>query len=86
MRLDTAAEAQVEFWDAPDAPTFSLTFSAHKGETIAVDKVVGVATSRDAADPVEMALTSALDAAAWWSSGSPDTGWGHEWENADLSR
>jgi kojibiose phosphorylase len=85
MRLDASAETQVEFWDAPDAPTFSLNFSAHKGETIAVEKVVGVATSREAADPVEMALTCALGAPAWAEALEAQIqAWGREWEHADV--
>ena len=42
--------SQSAFWDTQSIPTLSLTFSARRGETITVDKFVGIATSRDTTD------------------------------------
>ncbi|MEH1855624.1 MAG: beta-phosphoglucomutase [Nostoc sp.] len=53
--MDTDAASQVT--DAPGYPTMTMTFSANKGQTIHVEKVVTVFTSQETELPVQAAQT-----------------------------
>ena len=53
--MDTDASLQVT--DAPGYPTMTMTFSANKGQTICVEKVVTVFTSQETELPVQAAQT-----------------------------
>src|SRR5215207_1708755 len=79
------APSQSTFWDAQSVPTLSLTFAARRGESIAVDKLVGIATSRDTTDPVGMAVEHASGAQSWESAfEAHQQAWRQEWERSDI--
>jgi trehalose/maltose hydrolase-like predicted phosphorylase len=77
--------SQTTFWDAQSVPTLSLTFPARRGEAIAVDKLVGIASSRDTADPVDMAVEHATAVQNWESAlEAHQQAWSQEWERSDI--
>lgn len=86
MRLVAShVHTQTTFWDAQSVPTLSLTFPARRGEAIAVDKLVGIASSRDTADPVDMAVDHATAVQNWESAlEAHQQAWGQEWERSDI--
>lgn len=85
MRADSSPRAEIVFWDAPNAPTFDLKSPAHKGRAITVEKIVGVATSRDADDPLKMAIEHAANAPAWDEALDAQTqACGQEWMRSDV--
>ncbi|MFN8386236.1 MAG: glycoside hydrolase family 65 protein [Anaerolineales bacterium] len=86
MRLITSsAPVRSEYWDAKSVPTLSMSFSAKRGEAITVDKMVGIATSRDAAKPVEMAEERVRAAASWESAfEATKQAWVREWNRCDV--
>jgi len=85
MRVKASPRAHVEYWDAPNAPTFNLTFSARNGKAITVDKIVGVATSRDTDDPLKLALEHAANAPAWNKAlMQQEQAWAEEWKRSDI--
>jgi kojibiose phosphorylase len=86
MRVDTSqAPAQAAFWNARSIPTFQLTFPARRGETITVDKFVGIGTSRDTAGPIQMAVDAARSAPSWESAlEAHEQAWSSEWERSDI--
>ncbi len=86
MRLaSNPAPSQFEYWDAQNVPTLRMAFPAKRGETITVDKFVGIATSRDTANPVDMAVEHALLAPGWDSAlEAHQQAWGGEWERSDI--
>jgi kojibiose phosphorylase len=85
MRVDTSPHTKADYWDAANAPTFHLAFSARKGKTVTIDKIVGIATSRDADDPRKMAIKQATDAPAWEQALEAQThAWASEWERSDV--
>ncbi len=86
MRLtSTAAPTRSDYWDVQNVPTLSLSFPARSGETITVDKFVGIATSRDTPDPIRMAVEHAHRARSWDSAlEAHQQAWGREWERCDV--
>ena len=86
MRLITNdTPSQSAFWDAQSIPTLSLTFSANRGQTITVDKFVGIATSRDTTDPVGIAVEHTNAPQSWESAlEAHQQAWGREWERSDV--
>src|SRR5688572_12735607 len=85
MRLMTNdTPSQSTFWDTQSIPTFSLTFNGRRGQTITVDKFVGIATSRDTSDPVQMAVEHANAVQSWASAlEAHQQAWGQEWERSE---
>jgi kojibiose phosphorylase len=62
-----------------------MFFPAKRGETIIVDKFVGITTSRDTANPVEMAVEHAGAAQTWESAlEANQQAWAREWERCDV--
>ncbi len=60
-------------------------FPAKRGETIAVAKFVGIATSRDTQDPVSMAVDHVSTAQNWESAlDAHRQAWAREWERCDI--
>ena len=89
MRLLTSdTPSQFAFWDTQSIPTLSLTFSARRGQTITVDKLVGIATSRDTtnpSDPLHMAVEHANAVQSWESAlEAHQQAWRREWERCDI--
>ncbi len=86
MRLaSNPAPSQFDYWDAQNVPTLRMSFPAKRGETITVDKFVGIATSRDTANPVDMAVEHALLAQSWESAlEAQKQAWRREWERSDI--
>jgi trehalose/maltose hydrolase-like predicted phosphorylase len=86
MRLiPRSASAQIDCWDAQNVPTVRMSFAAKRGESITVEKFVGIATSRDASDPVHLAVEHALAAPGWESAFTAhQQAWDREWERCDI--
>jgi len=86
MRLTSSlTPAQTDDWDVQNAPTLRMSFSATRGETITVDKVVGIATSRDISNPVDMAVEHASAAQSWEAVLELHRqAWDREWERCDI--
>ncbi|HSL44656.1 MAG TPA: glycoside hydrolase family 65 protein [Anaerolineales bacterium] len=86
MRVETShTPVQSDFWNAQSVPTFSLTFPARRGETITLDKFVGIATSRDTSNPVQLAVESAKSPRSWEESvEAHQQAWSREWERSDV--
>jgi len=85
MHLLTNAESSVDYWDAQNVPTLRMSVPAKTGETISVVKFVGIATSRDTEDPVNMAVERASSASDWASGFEAHRqAWSQEWERCDI--
>jgi trehalose/maltose hydrolase-like predicted phosphorylase len=86
MRLNTLpTPLQTDYWDAPNVPTVRMSFPAKRGQTITVEKFVGVATSRDVAVPVDKAVEHALAAQSWETAlEAHRQSWAHEWDRCDV--
>lgn len=73
------------FWDAPGQPTDVLVLKAKAGEDIIIDKLVGIATSRDADNPSALAkahVTALTDWAAAFKANAE--AWAAEWARCDV--
>jgi trehalose/maltose hydrolase-like predicted phosphorylase len=86
MRLIlTSDSSQLDYWDAQNVPTLRMSFPARRGESITVDKFVGIATSRDTADPVRIADEHVRGVQNWDSAlETHQQAWGREWERCDI--
>jgi kojibiose phosphorylase len=85
MRLLSDAESSMDYWDAQNVPTLRMSFAAKPGETISVEKLVGIATSRDTEDPVSMAAGHVSSASDWKSAfDAHRKAWSQEWERCDI--
>ena len=83
--LSTPAAASVAYWDAQNAPTVRLAFSARPDETISVEKFVGIATSRDTQDTISLAVECASAAQSWKSAREAhEQALSEEWERCDI--
>lgn len=87
MRLvSNHAPHEASFWNVESIPTVSQRFMVKRGQTVCVDKFVGIATSRDTADPVKMALEHARTAQSWDSAlEAHQQAWDKEWERTDVT-
>lgn len=86
MRVETShTPLQSDFWNAQGVPTFRSTFAVKSGETVTVDKLVGVATSRDTEDPIRMAVERVRLPQSWESALEAHIqAWESEWERSDI--
>lgn len=86
MRLSSPSETDsAEYWDAQNVPTLRMAFSIKRGETISVDKLVGIATSRDTQDVVDRALEQVRAVQTWESAlEAHRQAWAREWERCDI--
>jgi kojibiose phosphorylase len=85
MRLLTGAESSIDYWDAQNVPTLRMSVPAKPGETISAVKFVGIATSRDTEDPVNMAVERVASASDWESVFEAHRqAWSQEWERCDI--
>jgi kojibiose phosphorylase len=85
MHLLTDAEPSVDYWDAQNVPTLRMSVPAKPGETVSAIKFVGIATSRDTEDPVNMAVERVASASDWESAFEAHRqAWSQEWERCDI--
>ncbi|HET6594473.1 MAG TPA: glycoside hydrolase family 65 protein [Anaerolineales bacterium] len=86
MRLiATPGAASVDYWDAQSIPTLRMVYPVKQGESITVDKFVGIATSRDTQDVVGMAVEHVLAAQNWDTALAENQQvWDREWERCDV--
>ena len=87
MRLVGVVGVQTgaEFWDVNNAPTLTLKMAAQPGKTLIVDKFVAVATTRDTARPVELALERVNAIIDWPAAFNANAAaWAREWEHTDI--
>lgn len=86
MRVEAHRPASASaFWDAQNVPTFRLSFSARRGESITLDKFVGIATSRDTTEPVLLAVEHAKSPVNWHAAlRAHEQSWSREWEHSDV--
>ena len=86
MRLNsTPIASSTEYWDAQNVPTVRMTFSAKKGETISIEKFVGIVTSRDTQDVVGRAMEHVTKTGNWESEyHANQQAWNREWERCDI--
>ena len=87
MRLvSSQTPAAASFWDVESIPTLSQQFLVKRGETLCVDKFVGIATSRDTADPLSLAFEHVSSAPGWEIAlEAQRQAWGREWERMDVT-
>lgn len=84
MRLhgDTA---QTMFWDVENVPTLQQVYPAHAGQPIVVMKFVGIATSRDGNQPLDIAHHHVQAAHDWESTlAAQQDVWAREWERCHV--
>ncbi|HJS19538.1 MAG TPA: glycoside hydrolase family 65 protein [Anaerolineales bacterium] len=86
MSLRSSPDAdKFEYWDAQNVPTLSYSFMAKRGEAITLEKIVGIATSRDTEQPVRMAVEHARSIQSWNSAFEANRqAWAREWERCDV--
>jgi kojibiose phosphorylase len=66
MVVKTSQPAEQDIYcDTQNQPTRFLDFSVKRGDVISIEKIVGIATSRDTTDPVSMAVEHAKNYANW---------------------
>ncbi len=87
MRLEVSRPPdQAHFCDVDSMPTHSLVYSARRGETITVEKIVALASSRDTSDPVAMAVQHACDCTGWEQAFAAHAQvWQKTWETMDVT-
>jgi kojibiose phosphorylase len=88
MRLSGAGGGpqSAAFWDVENTPTQVLTFAARPGETITVDKLIAVATSRECADPLAAALQHVAAIGDWPTHRAAHAAaWEAEWQRSDVT-
>ena len=86
MRFTSRSVAsQIDYWDAQNVPTMRMSFAVTRGEVITVEKLVGIATSRDTSHPVELALERARAVSDWETAlQAHQQAWDREWERCDV--
>ena len=85
MRLISTPNAPMDYWDVQNVPTLRMSFSTTHGETITVEKSVGIATSRDTQDPISIAVDHLCAAPRWESAlEAHQQAWAREWERCDI--
>ncbi|MEI6972445.1 MAG: glycoside hydrolase family 65 protein, partial [bacterium] len=73
------------FWDVENSPTMVVKMTASPGRILEVDKFVGLATSRDGADPVALAVRHVNSVRDWASAFRANSeAWAREWDRTDV--
>jgi kojibiose phosphorylase len=87
MKIESSRPADTHvFCDAENVPTRMLTFSVKRGEEITVEKSVGIATSRDSANPVSLAVEHVSRAPGWERAFEAHRqAWQTEWDRMDIT-
>jgi trehalose/maltose hydrolase-like predicted phosphorylase len=74
------------FCDVENQPTRMLTYSAKRGEEIVIEKYVGIATSRDSHDPVNLAVDHVRQLTSWEQAFDAHLqSWQSEWDRMDIT-
>lgn len=87
-RLNVAGvKAELSEYDCPGCPGVQVNVGLSAGESVTIDKFVGIFTSRDVADPMEAARAkakSAKDSGYQKLRSGNDRAWGEFWEMCDV--
>ncbi|HXF85461.1 MAG TPA: glycoside hydrolase family 65 protein [Anaerolineales bacterium] len=89
MRLDVKINAhqnnQPEYWDVESIPTLRVARAVRVGQNVEITKFVAIATSRDSADPMSLALRHLENASDFETAFSAHTrAWEDEWNRCDV--
>jgi trehalose/maltose hydrolase-like predicted phosphorylase len=86
MRLVAShVPSQSAFWDAQSVPTLSMSFPARRGDTVILNKFIGMASSRDTTNPVAKAVQHVNMVQSWDAAlGAHRQAWEREWERCDV--
>jgi kojibiose phosphorylase len=72
-------------WDVPNAPTSVVVMRARPGQVVSVEKLVGVAASRDGGDPCSLALRRVRAVEDWEAALAANAeAWAKEWARTDV--
>ncbi len=86
MRLQSSPLVGSEYWDAETVPTVRKVFQVQAGQTVTVTKLIGVATSRDAECPLDLAREHVLHAESWEAClEAHRRAWEEEWKRCEVS-
>jgi trehalose/maltose hydrolase-like predicted phosphorylase len=87
MRFTSSpASLKSDFWDVENFPTLCQKFAVKNGETLSVEKLIGIATSRDTSDPVGKAVAHAENAPGWDIAFEANRqSWVDEWKRTDVT-
>lgn len=81
--IDTNAKSEVI--NTPDCPTLTTTFAATRGQSVTVEKVVTVFTSREIKSPVQTAQTKLAQLPAYEILlGAHQQAWEAVWQQSDI--
>jgi trehalose/maltose hydrolase-like predicted phosphorylase len=86
MRVEASRSPdEAKFCDIETLPTHCLVFSVQRGEALTVEKVVGIATSRDTANPVDLAVAHSHQAPRWEQAlAETSQAWQRVWDAMDI--
>ena len=86
MRLETSCTPDSSsYCDTERLPMRTLVFSARSGKAITVEKIVGIASSRDTADPLSLAQQHAKQPVEWDAAFEAHRqAWRREWDRMDI--
>jgi len=85
--MSLRVNADREFWDAENAPTWVARVEAMPGQTVTAEKIVAVYTSRDAdaATLVDKAVNDVNECAGWEAAHQANAkAWAEEWAVTDV--
>lgn len=88
LQLLNEIPVQVEYWDSRWSPEKVLKMDIQQGETITVEKLISVYTSRDTSSPKEAAIANLNSACFMGFSGlsqANQIAWQREWEKSDIT-
>ncbi len=77
---------QAHFCNVETMPTQSLEYTVRRGESLTVEKFVGIATSRDTSEPLVMAVEHAHQSQGWEQAFSAhQQAWQQVWDVMDVT-